>query len=63
MLLALHKRHQQSNYPVYTTLAGFTEAGESLAACIEREVFEEVGIKFKNIQYVSSQPWRFPHSL
>ncbi|MEL0629366.1 NAD(+) diphosphatase [Psychromonas aquatilis] len=63
ILLALHKRHQQSNYPVYTTLAGFTEAGESLEACIEREVFEEVGIKVKNIQYVSSQPWPFPHSL
>ena len=63
ILLALHSRHHKENYPVYTTLAGFTEAGESLEACVEREVFEEVGLKVKNIQYVSSQPWPFPHSL
>lgn len=63
ILLALHQRHQKSNYPVYTTLAGFTEAGETLETCVEREVFEEVGIKVKNIQYVTSQPWPFPHSL
>ena len=63
ILLALHNRHQKDNYPVYTTLAGFTEAGENLEACVEREVFEEVGLKIKNIQYVGSQPWPFPHSL
>jgi len=63
ILLALHNRHQKENYPVYTTLAGFTEAGETLEACVAREVFEEVGIKVKNIRYVSSQPWPFPHSL
>ena len=48
---------------MFTTLAGFTEAGETLESCVEREVFEEVGLKIKNIQYVSSQPWPFPHSL
>ncbi|TEW50269.1 NAD(+) diphosphatase [Psychromonas algicola] len=63
ILLALHNRHQNAERPMYTTLAGFTEAGETLEACVEREVFEEVGIKIKNIQYVSSQPWPFPHSL
>lgn len=63
ILLALHTRHKKDNYPVYTTLAGFTEAGENLEACVEREVFEEVGLKVKNIQYVTSQPWPFPHSL
>ena len=63
ILLALHTRHKKDNYPVYTTLAGFTEAGETLEACVEREVFEEVGLKVKNIQYVTSQPWPFPHSL
>ncbi len=63
ILLALHQRHKKDNRPVYTTLAGFTEAGETLEICVEREVYEESGIKIKNIQYVSSQPWPFPHSL
>lgn len=63
ILLALHHRHQSNNRPVHTTLAGFTEAGETLEACVEREVFEEVGLHIKNIQYVASQPWPFPHSL
>lgn len=63
ILLALHQRHQKDNRPVFTTLAGFVEAGETLETCVEREVFEESGIKVKNIQYVTSQPWPFPHSL
>ena len=28
-----------------------------------REVREEVGIRVRKIQYVSSQPWPFPNSL
>ncbi|PKF61768.1 NAD(+) diphosphatase [Psychromonas sp. psych-6C06] len=63
LLLALHRRHQKNNLQVFTTLAGFTEAGETLEHCVEREVFEEVGLKVKNIEYVASQPWPFPHSL
>lgn len=63
ILLALHKRHQSSSQPMYTVLAGFTEAGETLESCVQREVFEESGIHVKNIQYVASQPWPFPHSL
>lgn len=63
ILLALHRRHQKDNRPVFTVLAGFTEAGETLETCVEREVFEESAIKVKNIQYVTSQPWPFPHSL
>jgi len=63
ILLALHRRHQQDNLNIYTTLAGFTEAGETLEQCVEREVFEEVGLKVKDINYVASQPWPFPHSL
>jgi NAD+ diphosphatase len=30
---------------------------------VHREVFEEVGIKVKKLEYFSSQPWPFPHSL
>jgi NAD+ diphosphatase len=48
---------------VYSTLAGFVEAGESVEDCVVREVFEEVGLEVQNLQYVASQAWPFPHSL
>ena len=47
----------------YSVLAGFVEPGESLEACAQREVLEEVGIRIKNIRYFGSQPWPFPNSL
>ncbi|MBU2627879.1 MAG: NAD(+) diphosphatase, partial [Proteobacteria bacterium] len=51
------------NKKMFSVLAGFVEPGESLEACIKREIFEEVGIKVKNIQYFKSQSWPFPDSL
>jgi NAD+ diphosphatase len=48
---------------VYSVLAGFVEPGETLEEAVEREVFEEVGIRIKDIRYFGSQPWPFPHSL
>ncbi len=48
---------------MYSVLAGFVEQGESLEDCVRREVFEEVGIKIKNIKYFASQSWPFPDSL
>ena len=48
---------------VYSTLAGFVEAGESLEAAVAREVQEETGIQVNNIRYVASQPWPFPRSI
>jgi len=48
---------------MHTVLAGFAEPGESLEACAAREVFEEAGIRIRNIQYVGSQSWPFPRSL
>lgn len=47
----------------YSVLAGFVEPGESLEECVRREVYEEVGLRVKNIKYFGSQPWPFPHSL
>lgn len=46
-----------------STLAGFIEAGESAEAAVHREVREEVGIEVKNVRYMESQSWPFPHSL
>ncbi|MGC3965130.1 MAG: NAD(+) diphosphatase [Rhodocyclaceae bacterium] len=48
---------------VYSALAGFVEAGESVETCIHREVLEEVGLTINNLRYFSSQSWPFPHSL
>lgn len=48
---------------VYSTLAGFVEAGESVEQCVAREVREEVGVEVCNIRYQRSQNWPFPHSL
>ncbi|MFE2751356.1 NAD(+) diphosphatase, partial [Actinosynnema sp. NPDC059335] len=47
----------------YSVLAGFVEAGESLEACVAREIAEEVGVEVAAIRYLGSQPWPFPRSL
>ncbi|MBI5721374.1 MAG: NAD(+) diphosphatase [Burkholderiales bacterium] len=48
---------------VYSALAGFVEAGESLEECVHREVAEEVGVRVTDLRYYGSQSWPFPHSL
>ena len=56
---------RQSIWPehMYSVVAGFVEPGESAEGAVAREVFEEVGLRVKNIRYHSSQPWPFPCSL
>jgi len=48
---------------MYSTLAGFVEAGESLEEAVRREVREETGVEVRAVRYHSSQPWPFPSSL
>ena len=47
----------------FSVLAGFVEAGESLEACVLREIHEEVGVPVRDITYLGSQAWPFPRSL
>lgn len=56
---------RQPHYPPgrYSALAGFVEVGETIEAAVARELFEEAGIRVRNVTYVASQPWPFPSSL
>lgn len=44
----------------YGLVAGFLETGETLEACVVREVREETGLAVRNIRYFGNQPWPFP---
>jgi NAD+ diphosphatase len=48
---------------MYSTLAGFIEAGENAEEALIREVKEEVNVEITNIKYYSSQSWPFPAQL
>ncbi len=56
---------RSSRFPggFFSILAGFVECGETLEACLRREVREEVGIEVGNMHYFGSQSWPFPNSL
>jgi NAD+ diphosphatase len=56
-------RNSRFPFPMYSTLAGFVEPGESLEECVRRETFEEAGIRVGRVEYRSSQPWPFPASI
>lgn len=47
----------------YALIAGFVDVGETIEETVHREVFEEVHLKIKNLQYFGSQAWPFPDSL
>lgn len=60
-LLLAH--HHRASRVMYTTLAGFVEAGEGVEECIRREIMEEVGVSVGKLEYFRSQPWPFPSQL
>lgn len=56
-------RAQRYAVPMYSLLAGFVEAGETLEHAVAREVLEESGLQVKNLRYFGSQSWPFPNNL
>jgi NADH pyrophosphatase NudC (nudix superfamily) len=53
----LLSRYAGRGYTSYALLAGYTEIGETIEQTVHREVFEEVGLRVKNLRYYKSQPW------
>ncbi len=47
----------------FSALAGFVEPGETIEEGVAREVFEESGVRVRDVSYVASQPWPFPSQL
>lgn len=47
----------------YSALAGFVEPGESIEEAVARELWEEAGVRVRDVRYVGSQPWPFPSQL
>ena len=56
-------RNTDWNENLYSCLAGFCEQNESVEEAIQREVYEEVGLKLKKIKYCYSQYWPFSSNL
>lgn len=56
---------RQPRFPprIFSALAGFVEPGESIEEAVAREVFEEAGVRVRDVSYVASQPWPFPSQL
>jgi len=51
------------NPKLFSVLAGYVELGETLEACVHREVREEAGIGIRNLRYFGSQPWPYSGAL
>ncbi len=50
-------------YAKWALVAGYNEVGETVEQTVHREVFEEVGLRVKNLRYYKSQPWGFSSSM
>ena len=56
-------KYQGRAFRRYALVAGFAEIGESIEDTVRREVFEETGLRVKNLRFYKSQPWVFTDSL
>ncbi len=51
-LLLLHEFRMGVNRTIYNLCAGMLETGESIETCIERELYEETGLRVKEIKAI-----------
>ena len=56
-------RQKQFLPGMYSCLAGFVEAAETIEDAVRREIFEESGIRCTDVKYYMTQPWPYPSSL
>lgn len=56
---------RQSQFPptMWSCLAGFVEAAETIEQAVQREILEEAGIHCTDVCYYMTQPWPYPSSL
>jgi len=48
---------------MWSCLAGFVEAAETIENAVQREILEEAGIHCTDVRYYMTQPWPYPSSL
>src|SRR3954467_1612489 len=56
-------RQKQFPQGMWSCLAGFVEAAETIEDAVRREIFEESGIRCTDVNYYMTQPWPYPSSL
>lgn len=56
---------RQAQFPptMWSCLAGFVEAAETLENAVQREILEEANIQCTDVKYYMTQPWPYPSSL
>lgn len=56
-------KYANRDFANYALIGGYAEVGETIEQTVAREIFEETGLKVKNIRYYKSQPWGYSQTL